>query len=384
MVLCMSERDLLMVPGPTMVDPAVLRSMSKPTESHLHAEFSSRFKHALENLKKVFMTKNDVFAIAGSGTLAQEMGVANLIETGDRVLCLVDGFFSGRFVEIVKRHKGLPHVHEVEWGKPVLPSEIAKLLEEKKYKAVTASHVETSTGVAIPIEEIGRLVMDSGAYFILDTVASLGGMEVRTDDWGIDANCTCTQKCLATPPGLAFVSLSRRAEEYLEKRKEPIGMFYGDLKSWLPVMRDPMKYLATPPVNLVYGLDESLNMILSEGLEKRFARHASIAKAFRRAMEAIGLRLVAHEDYASKTVTTVFYPQGFNDADFRSEVFRRGVVIARGFGPFEGKIFRVGHMGNVTANDIMATICAIEIAMKKSGHSFTLGAGAKAAEQALE
>ncbi len=380
----MPERELLMAPGPSIVDPEILRAMSRPTESHLHRPFAEKFGVVLENLKKLFVTEGEVFAIAGSGTLAQEIGLMNVVEPGDKVLNLATGFFSGRFVEITERLGAESTGLVVPLGEGIDAGDVRKALKGEKFKAVTCSHVETSSSVAIDVEAIGKVVEESGAFFVVDTVCSLGGLEVKTDAWNIDMNCSCTQKALGVPPGLALLAASKRAVEYIEGRERPTASFYSDLKGWLNVSLDTIKYYATPPVNLIYGLDVGLKNILAEGLANRAERHRRLANAFREAVKAVGLPLVAEPKYAADTVTSVYYPEGIEDIQFRDEVGRLGVIIARGFGSLVGKTFRVGHMGSCTENDIIATVSAIERTLKKFGHKFDYGSGCRAAQEALE
>jgi len=381
-VRAMFERELLMIPGPTNVAPSVLRAVCKPPLSHTSQEFASIFKEALNSLKRVFMTESDVFVVAGSGTLALEMAVANIVEPGDKVLNAVSGFFGQYFVEMCKVYGAVPRVLEVPYGRAVKPEQIKEALEEGGFKAVTVTHVETSTGVTNPIKEIGEIVRkNSEAFYIVDTVCSLGGMEVRVDDWGIDVCVSGSQKCIGVPPGLALVAVSPKTLEYLEKRKTPVGSWYGSFKNWLPVMRDPTKYFATPSVNMIYALHEALKLVLDEGLENRFRRHHVLAEAFRAAMKALNLKIVAEKGYEADTVTAIYYPEGIDDIQFRNEMKNRGVVVASTLGPLKGKGFRVGHMGNVSQNDIAATIAAIETTLKRLGYNVSLGSGIKTAEE---
>ncbi|MDH5482038.1 MAG: alanine--glyoxylate aminotransferase family protein [Candidatus Bathyarchaeota archaeon] len=378
----MSERELLMIPGPTNVDPAVLRALSKTTTSHTSPEFVRIFRETLDNLKKVFMTNNEVFVISGSGTLALEMAVANIVEPGDKILNTVSGFFGNCFVEISKVHGAVPEVLEVPWGKSIKPELVRNALEADDYKAVTVTHVETSTGVANPIREIGEVVKKhSDAFYIVDTVCSLGGMEVRVDDWHIDACASGSQKCIGVPPGLALLSVSNAVLSLMETRKTPARFWYGGLGNWLPVMRDPSKYFATPPVNMVYAISEALKLILNEGLEKGFNRHHILAEAFRAAVDALNLKLVADRESAADTVTAAYYPDNIEDGAFRSKVKQNGIVVASTLGPLKGKGFRVGHMGNVNLNDIMSTVGAIETTLRYLGYGFDYGAGLKAAQE---
>jgi len=373
-----------MIPGPTNVDPRVLRAMCKPPLSHTSLEFASIFKEALDNLKKVFMTRDEVFVVAGSGTLALEMAIANIVEPGDKVLNTVSGYFGQYFVEISKVYGAKPRVLEVPWGKPVKPELVKEALKEDDYKAVTVTHVETSTGLVNPIKEIGEVVRkNSNAFYIVDTVCSLGGMEVRVDDWHIDICVSGSQKCLGVPPGLALVAANSRALEHVEKRKASVGSWYGSFKNWLPVMRDPTKYFATPAVNMIYALNEALKLVLEEGLENRFRRHFILAEAFRTAMEALNLKLVAERESAANTVSAIYYPEGVDDNQFRNKMKEHGIVVAGTLGPLKGKGFRVGHMGNVNQNDIFATIAAIESTLKRLGCKVEIGKGVAAAQEKL-
>ena len=380
----MFERELLMIPGPTNVDPKVLRAMCRPPLSHTSQEFAGIFKEALDNLKKVFMTEGDVFVVAGSGTLALEMAIANIVEPGDKVLNTVSGFFGRYFVEICKVYGAKPRVLEVSWGKPVKPEMVKEALQNDDYKAVTVTHVETSTGVANPIKDIGEIVKkNSDAFYVVDTVCSLGGMEVRVDDWGIDICVSGSQKCLGVPPGLALVAANQRVLDYLERRKTPVSSWYGSLKNWLPVMRDPTKYFATPAVNMIYALNEALKLIIEEGLENRFRRHHVLAEAFRAAIDALNLKLVAEKENTADTVSAIYYPENVDDAQFRSEMKQHGIIVAATLGPLKGKGFRVGHMGNVNQNDIFSTITAVETTLKRLGCKVEAGRGVAAAEEKL-
>jgi aspartate aminotransferase-like enzyme len=380
----MIERELLMIPGPTNVDPRVLRAMCRPPLSHTSPEFAGIFKEALNNLKKVFMTESEVFVIAGSGTLALEMAIANTIEPGDKILNCVSGYFGNYFVEISRVFGAVPRVLEVEWGKAVKPKQVEEALKEDNYKAVTVTHVETSTGVFNPIKEIGEVVKrHSDAFYIVDTVSSLGGMEVRVDEWGIDVCASGSQKCIGVPPGLALIAVSQKTLEYLEKRKSKIGTWYGSFKNWLPIMRDPTKYFATPAVNMIYALNESLKIIIEEGLENRFRRHHVLAESFRAAIDALNLKLVAEKENASNTVSAVYYPEKIDDNQFRSEMKKCGIVVAATLGPLKGKGFRVGHMGNVNQNDIFSLITAIETSLKRLGQEVEMGTGIAAAQEKL-
>jgi aspartate aminotransferase-like enzyme len=373
-----------MIPGPTNVDPFVLRALSKPTVAHTDSLFVELFRETLENLKKVFKTKHEVFVVAGSGTVALEMGVANIVEPGDKILNVVIGYFGEYFVKMSKAHGAACTVLEVPWGQCAKAELVKEALEKDDYTAVTVTHVDTSTGVMNPIREIGQIVHEnSDAFYVVDTVCSLGGIDVRVDDWNIDVCVSGSQKCLGVPPGLALLSVNERVLSHLENRRTPVGFWYGDIKNWLPVMRDPSKYFATPAVNMIYALSESLKMVLAEGLEPRFRRHRIIAEAFRSAIEALEIKLVSDAKCAADTLTVAYYPENILDVAFRSGMRQDGVAVAATIGPIKGRGFRVGHMGNVSQNDIMATVGSIEVTLRRLNYRFSFGAGLVAAQEKL-
>jgi len=380
----MDERELLMIPGPTNVDPAVLRSLSQPTLSHVSGAFAGILKETLSNLATIFKTKGLILPLAGSGTLGAEIALANIIEPGDKVLAISGGFFGDRLVDTAITLGAKLDRVDVTWGSVPKLDEVERKLAQGNYKALLVVHVDTSTGAANPIKELGALAKARNALFVVDAVCSMGGMNLEVDEWGIDVCFTGSQKALAVPPGIAIISFGAKAEATREQRKAPMGTFYGDLKRWKPVMQDPTIYFATHPVNMIYALHESSSRILKEGLEARYARHAKIASSFRAAMRGIGLKLLCDDADASNTLTVTRYPDNVNDADFRktlSETY--GVTTAGGLGPLKGKTFRVGHMGNVNRNDILATIAAIEGSLTRQGYSFQAGAGTAAANRIL-
>lgn len=365
-----------MIPGPTIVDPSVLRAMSRPTLAHGSAEFAQLFKETIEDLKKVMMTDGDVLAVAGSGTLSMEMAASNIIEPGDKVLVISNGHFGDRFVDVVSRFTLNVDKFAVDWGKAPDLRLLSEKLAREKYKATIVTHVDTSTGVANNLEEIGRAAKNSGSLFVADTVCSLAGMEVQVDKWGIDICVSGSQKALAIPPGIAILSASEDAQRAYEKRKTRVPSYYMDFGNWLPVMRDPSKYFATPPVNMVYALAESLKMIIEEGLEKRFARHKALAESFRAGCRKIGLRIVAEAGTEANTMTALYYPENIQDQDFRTLMAtRQNIQVAGGLGPLRGKSFRVGHMGCINSNDITVLMGAIERSMLALGHKAAPGAG---------
>jgi len=380
----LNERDLLMIPGPTNVDPVVLRSMAKPVLSHVSGSFADIFKETIADLRRIFQTDGLILPLAGSGTLAAEIALANIVEAGDRVLAVSGGYFGDRLAEIASTLGAKVDKLEIPWGSAANPKDVERRLSSADYKAVLVVHVDTSTGVANPAKELAALAKSRNTLFVLDTVCSMGGMNVQVDDWGIDVCFTGSQKALAIPPGLAIVSFNAKALEVRNKRKSPIGTYYGDVKRWIPILEDPTKYFATQAVNMIFALNQTCKMILAEGLASRFARHAKLASAFRAGLRAIGLRLLCEETVSADTLTVAYYPKGVDDAKFRKTMAEKyGVVVAGGLGAFKGKAFRVGHMGSVNANDILSTISATEGSLASQSYEFKAGAGIAAANRIL-
>jgi alanine-glyoxylate transaminase/serine-glyoxylate transaminase/serine-pyruvate transaminase len=264
--------------------------------------------------------------------------------------------------------------------------EVRAALKERSYKVVTVTHVDTSTGVLTDVKSIAALAQEHGALSIVDGVCATGGEELRQEDWGVDIALTGSQKALGVPPGLAILLASHRAMDTWKKRKAPVPSMFADFAQWLPIMEayaaDKAMYFATPAVNLVAALDVSLGHLLAEGMNARFARHKRHALAMRAAFEALGLRsLPVREGVMAHTLSALYFPNGV-DAALVGRVRDEGVVIAGGLHPAaKTKYFRVGHMGALTANDMVATVGAVERGLAQLGYS-RLGQGV-AALQAL-
>jgi len=381
----MSERDLVMIPGPTNVDPKVLRSMARPTLSHTSGTFATIFRETVADLGRIFKTSGVVLPLAGTGTLGAEVALSNVIEPGDNVLIVSGGYFGDRLAEIAINLGARVDKFEVPWGSAPVIDDVERKLSSTAYKVMAAVHVDTSTGVANPAKELGALAQEKNVLFVLDTVCSMGGMDVQVDEWGINVCFTGSQKALAVPPGLTIISFDSKAQRAREQRKTSPASYYGDLKRWLPILTQPTKYFATPAVNMMYALHEGCRMVLEEGLNERFNRHARMASAFRAGAKAIGLRLLCDDSVASNTLTVAYYPTGVRDAEFRKSMQEEfGIVVAGELGPLREKAFRVGHMGNVNRSDILATLGAIEGSLSKEGYEFQLGAGTSAANTTLK
>jgi aspartate aminotransferase-like enzyme len=261
---------------------------------------------------------------------------------------------------------------------------IAQKLKEKSFSAITVTHVDTSTGVCAPVEEVAEVMKKfPETLFIVDAVCATGGIEERMDDWGVDIIFAGNQKALGVPPGLANLVFSKKA---LERRNAlgNISSYYMDINRWLPIMREPGSgYFATHAVNMVNALHQGLKIILEEGLEERFRRHRRFALAFQAGLEKIGFKLLPSKEIRANTVSTILYPAGIEDLSFRSKLYENGVLVSAGKGVLAGKLFRLGHMGNITENEVVATMSIIEKTLSGFNYDFKLGSGIGAAEEIL-
>ncbi len=358
---------LLMIPGPTMVPNTVLTSMANPIIGHRTKDYGELLEDTVEKMKNVFMTENDVYLITGSGTSAMDMAISNTVDKGDKVLTITNGNFGERFYNICNVYGADIIRLENEWGDNAKPEQVKEILEENPdIKVVTVVHNETSTGAKNPIEEIGNIVKDYDALYIVDTVSSLGGDYVNVDKFNIDICVTGSQKCIAAPPGMAAISVSEKAWEIIKKTETK--SFYLDIMAYKKRYDSKKETPYTPSVSLTYALNEALELVLDEGLENRFKRHEKLAKATIGGLEAMGIELFAKEWARSVTVTSAKYPEGINDSEFRGLLANKyGILVAGGQAQVSGKIFRVGHMGEAREHHILGTLAAIEMAFNELG-----------------
>lgn len=367
---------LLMLPGPTTVHPRVLNAMSQAVVNHRSAKYGEILTETSELMADVFQTKNQAYLLTGSGTAAMESAVSNVLNPGEKVLNVVGGKFGERFMKIAKAHGIDAKELAVEWGTAVTPEAVKEALDaDEDIEAVTVVHNETSTGVAAPIEAIGKVMKDYDALYIVDTVSSLGGDEVKVDDFGIDVCVTGSQKCLAAPPGMAAITLSDDAWSKVEN-VTPNG-FYLDMKAYKKSGdKNPPETPYTPSVSLTYAMNEALKMIKEEGLDNRVARHHKAAQASVDAVKALGLELFADPEVSSATVTAVKMPEGITDSEFRGTTRDKyGVELAGGQDHLKGNIFRIGHMGNISYKELLQTFGAIGMTLKEFGIIDEPGAG---------
>ena len=376
------KKKYLMAPGPTPVAEHVALEMANPMIHHRTPQFSKIFAETAEAAKYLFQTKQDVMILASTGTGGMEGCITNLFSPGDKILVINGGKFGERWGKISESY-GLSVIwHNVEWGQAADPKEIENILkEDKDVKAILVQASETSTTVAHPIEELSRLTRDrEDILLIVDGITGVGVFELPMDKWGIDAMITGSQKALALPPGLALVSLSKKAWKFNDSASCP--RFYFDFKKERKnLASDTSAY--TPAVSLVIGLRRVLLDIKEEGLESVYRRHDRLARATRAAANGLGLQLVAPNSPANSS-TGIFLPEGMDGGKlFKFIRDDLGVTLAGGQDQWKGKIVRIAHLGYIDSFDIIIAISALEMALNKMGHNVILGKGVAAAQEIL-
>ncbi len=359
-----AKRKLIMLPGPTNVSERVMQAMTRPIINHRSEEFSELFQGLHEKARSLFQTEGEVVLFSSSGTGAVEAAVSNVIRNGDVAVVPVFGEFSERLAETVELAGGKAVRVRSQYGKtPSLADIGAEMDRQGRPKALFLVHNETSTGTAIQyVERASVLAKEHGAFMVLDAISSLGGYSIPVDRWGIDVCVTASQKCIAAPPGLSLLSASQCFLEYL--KESPPRTRYFDIAKYVEYGgRGETPF--TPALPIFYALDEALKELLEEGLANRVRRHEVNSAALYDGMEKMGLKLFADREVRSRTVVAVRYPAGIDDSNFRKKMSdEHGVVVAGGFGPFKGKVFRVGCMGLVSSVHVKTTLEAVSRTMK--------------------
>lgn len=359
---------LVMLPGPTNVPNRVMQAMLAPVINHRSDDFRTLYKSIVEKTQKVFMTSNDIVLLTTSGTGAVEASVVNLIKRGDKAAIPVNGEFSTRLADLIDSWGGQAiRINATPGENPPYDKFEEAFDKHKDIKALYAVYNETSTGTTIRyMDKLGQLASRKGAYFIADSVSILGGDELPVDKWNIDICITASQKALAAPPGVAPISISKRAKKYMEENPPPTQ--YLNLKRYFKYYEEHFETPFTPALPLYNAFREALDMVLEEGMENRIRRHRVCAEAFYAGLSALGLTPFAKPDARSNMIIAVNYLQGMDDKKFRgllSSEFK--VLIAGGFGDLKGKVFRVGSMGEVGRYHVMRTISSIASAMNMLG-----------------
>lgn len=378
----MKNRRLVMIPGPTPVVRSIQDQMGRDTVAFGDPGFINDFKGVLQDLKALWGTTGEVFVVAGTGTMGMEMAIANTLKAGDNLLIVSHGFFGDRFIEIATR-KGLNvDVMKSEWGKVFTVAEIEAKLSEKSYQAITVTHVDTSTAAVAPIDEIGEMMKKfPETMYIVDGVAATAGEREYVDKYNIDILFTASQKAFGVAPGLEILWASEKAMAR-SVSISPIPEYYIAFDKWLPIMHDTSKYYATPAVNMVWALQESIRIIKEEGIEARYERHTKVANAMRAALVAMGFSILADEANRAVTLSCVIYPEGLDDLNFRTILAEEGAQVAGGLAAYAGKMFRIGHMGNIDMHDLVGAISAIERTLYRMGTD-VLGKGVAALQREL-
>jgi len=375
---------ILMGPGPSDVSARVLAAMAKPTLGHLDPEFLAVMDDIRRMLQQVFRTTNELtLAMPGTGSAGMEACVANLVEPGDEVVVGVCGYFGARMAEMAERHGATLHRVEAPWGERIDPAAIAAALaDHPATKIVGVVQAETSTGAHQPLEEISKLAHGAGALLLVDAVTSLGCVELRLDDWDIDACYSCSQKGLSSPPGLAPVSFSPRAEEKIRSRKSKVRSWYLDLSLVARYWSSDRVYHHTASSNLGYALYEGLRMVLEEGLDARHARHLRHHRALRAGLEALGLSYIP--EHSLPNLNAIHVPKGADDPVMRKRLLDEyGIEIGAGLGPFAGKAWRIGIMGSsCSRRNVILVLSALESILGDMGVPVSGGAAIAAASDA--
>jgi len=375
----LETKQLIMLPGPTNIPTRVAIAMLRPMINHRGPEFRELHSRIIDNAKYVFGTKNDLFVLSASGTGGVECAVRNICSPGSKIIVPVNGVFSQRFLEAVKLLGSQGVEIPVEWGNAVTVGQIEEALKRNpQVTAVAIIYNETSTGVTTPdLKQIGEVCHKHGALFLVDAISIQGGVPLPVDEWAVDICVTGSQKCLMTPPGLALISVSQKAWDVI---KNAPRSYYFDLQLCKQFWDENKETPYTPAVTLFFALDEALQMIREEGLEKRFKRHATCANAMYAAVEAMGLEGYARKPVRSNTVVAIKYPNGIDDKNFRGTLNKKyRVVVAGGMGKTKGQLFRIGVMGSVSEFEILATATTVESALIEQGHKLKPGEGAEAA-----
>ena len=378
---------ILLGPGPSNASPRVLQAMMSPMIGYADPEFMVVLDEVSELLRLVFQTDEGLaIALPGTGSAGMQAGLNSLLEPGDTVVICSCGYFGERMADMAERLGANAVVLRGEWGMP-FPAE---MLEEElgrhdSVKMVSVVHAETSTGVLQPLNEIARLAKASGALLMVDAVTSLGGSEFAFDETGIDYGYSCSQKCLGAPPGICPVAIGPRALEVIDSRTTKPPSWYLDLGLIANYWGPEHVYHHTAPVSMILGLREALRIVLEEGLDNRIARHRRNSAALRAGIAGLGLDFLVPESYRLDQITAVRIPEGVDDATVRQRLLREhSIEIGKGFGPFDGNVWRIGLMGESSkAEYLLALLSSLEGILPDEGYEVAQGAAVSAASRRL-
>lgn len=368
----------LNIPGPSELPHEVLQAIgTQMTATRGDENFGQALKDVIESAKEIFGTQNEILLFTSSGTGGMESAIVNTLSPGDDILVCVNGEFGSRFAIIAKNYGVNVEKIEDPYGKPIDVSRVRERLnldKEKKIKAVLAIHNETSTGIISNMEDLGNAVNQHGALFVVDAVSSLGTVEFCVDQWNVDIAITASQKGLMAPPGICLVSVSKKAWEAVERSKMP--KYYWDYRlargvfgKTLGLPDDQLPGIPiTPSISLVFALQQSMKMLKQEGLANVYKRHHLISKALRCGVRALGLSVVAEEEFASPTVTVVLLPDHLDGEKVREILKEKyNIIVARKHKRLLRNGFRIGHLGYMDLKDILLILAGIEGALLDMG-----------------
>jgi len=382
----MSDQNPVFIPGPTNIPDVLRKACDMPTLDHRSAVFDTILKPALAGVKKVLKTEEgEVVIFPSSGTGGWEAAISNTLSAGDKVLAAQQGMFSQKWIDMCERHGLDMQVFEVEWGEacPVVSYAEALLADTNhEIKAVLVTHNETATGVLSDVAAVRRAMDAAGhpALLYVDGVSSIGSMDFRMDEWGVDLAIAGSQKGFMLPAGLSIVGISQKAIATMEQADLP--RYYFDLRDMIAQLAVG-GYPYTPVVGMLNGLAKSTEMLLEEGLDNVFARHHRMAEGVRTAVRAWGLEICAvREEIYSDSVTAILAPEGFDATELVNHASNKyGVSFGGGLGKVAGKVFRIGHLGSLTDVMALSGIATAEMAMVDLGYPITLGSGVAAAQE---
>jgi aspartate aminotransferase-like enzyme len=378
----LAEKRYLMTPGPTPVPPEVLAAMALPIVHHRSPDFRPIYRECLDRLKEVYRTQSEVLLYTASGTAGLESVVANLTSPGDRVVVVSAGYFGERWADIARVYGCEVDQIRYEWGETPSADELAARLAESEATAVLVTQSETSTGVVADIRAFAAAAKEAGALIAVDAISSLGAVPCETDEWGLDAVVSGSQKALMAPPGLCTVSVSDAAWKLSEQATA--ARFYLD---WTRTReaQETLDAAFTPAVSIVVGLNVALGLILEPGLEAAFERHVRLGRACREGVKAMGLELFSPDDDSSAVVTAVRVPEPVDGNQFLLDLRdRMGITLAPGQGPLKGKAFRIGHIGWFDVFDITTALAGIELALAEAGADIERGVAVTRALETYE
>lgn len=374
---------LMLTPGPSSIDPRVYRALATPLVGHLDPWFKGCMEETQILLRQIFQTENRLtMPLSASGSGGIEASVLNALEEGDEAIVAVNGVFSDRMYEIATRASSKVIKVEAPYGKAVDAEDVRRTGKGKKIKMIGLAHGETSSGVITRIDAYRKVADELGALLVVDTVASLAAVPLHVDRERIDICFSGSQKAISAPPGMSPITVSPAAEEIFRKRKTKVQSWYFDLTTAMNYWGKERLYHHTPPISLIYALREAMRLVVEEGLEARWERHRVNQQALIAGVEAMGLRLLV-ENPADRlpTVTAVMIPNGVDDAKVRNQLLDEfNIEIAGGFGPVQGKIWRVGLMGFCSQKPfVLLFLAAFEKVLGDQGYRVPAGAGVAAA-----